>query len=275
MRWPMLTLQGTTYYYKRAVPLALRPLMGGRSQIWKSLRTSDKEEAKLLSLRVGQEVERLFESLRRKAAAPADPETVARTHAQRLLTKDARARVTHPMDDNALEAELFALTETLEDHHDALTRNDTRLVSKLLDEVLLEQGLHVPAGQRATFAHALLRSRFDALKVILQRNQGNWTPTEATGPTVTELLEAYLTERKLNSKSEAETRAAYRRLVSVVGNKLARDVSKVDIRGYRASLFAAPSNRSLSADGKLSPTSVKKLLGICATVFRFGIGQGY
>lgn len=61
MRWPMLTLRGTTYHYKRAVPLALRSLLGGRSQIWKSLRTSDKEEAKLLSLRVGQEVERLFE----------------------------------------------------------------------------------------------------------------------------------------------------------------------------------------------------------------------
>lgn len=56
--WPMLFLRGSTWYYRRDIPLSLRPLMGGRAQIWKSLHTSDVNEAKLLSLRVGQEVER-------------------------------------------------------------------------------------------------------------------------------------------------------------------------------------------------------------------------
>jgi len=90
------------------------------------------------------------------------------------------------------------------------------------------------------------------------------------------LLDAYLAERKLGSKSEFEVRAAYRRFTAIVGgDKPAREVSKADCRAYKSSLLAAPSNRSLSKDGRLSPVSVKKLLGICATVFRYGVGQGH
>lgn len=75
------------------------------------------------------------------------------------------------------------------------------------------------------------------------------------------LLDAYLRERKLRSKSEAEIRAAYRRFGAIVGlHKLAREVTKADARAYKESLLAAPSNRALSTDGKLSAKSVKKLL---------------
>jgi len=62
MKWPMLLRRGTIYYHRQVVPLALRPLLSGRKEFWKSLRTSDLEEAKALSLRAGQEVARLFRS---------------------------------------------------------------------------------------------------------------------------------------------------------------------------------------------------------------------
>jgi hypothetical protein len=79
MKWPMLTRRGVTFYHRQVVPLALRPFLDNRREIWKSLRTTDLEEAKLLSLRVGQEVARLFQSLRKKAAAAqADPDTFGR-----------------------------------------------------------------------------------------------------------------------------------------------------------------------------------------------------
>jgi len=45
--WPMLMLRGTVYYYHRAVSRQLQPLMGGKKQIWESLRTSDLDTAKL------------------------------------------------------------------------------------------------------------------------------------------------------------------------------------------------------------------------------------
>ena len=79
MKWPMLTRRSAVYYHRQVVPLALRPLLENRREIWKSLRTTDLEEAKLLSLRAGEEVARLFQSLRKKAeAAQADPDTFGR-----------------------------------------------------------------------------------------------------------------------------------------------------------------------------------------------------
>ena len=64
--WPMLMLRGSTYYYHRNVPKRIRPLLGGKAQIWKSLRTSSLDVAKLRSLEEGQRVERRFQDLRRQ-----------------------------------------------------------------------------------------------------------------------------------------------------------------------------------------------------------------
>jgi hypothetical protein len=124
---------------------------------------------------------------------------------------------------------------------------------------------------------ALLKARLRSLEVGVKRTQAELEgePPTPPGPTVEGLLEAYLTERKLGSKSEAEVRAAYRRFSAIVGAfKPAGEVSKADARAYKESLLVAPSNRTLSRDGKLSTKSVKKLMGIVATVFRYGVGQG-
>ena len=77
--WPMLMLRGRTYYYHRNVPKRLRPLLGGKAQIWKSLRTSDLNQAKLRSLEEGQRVERMFQAVTLRAnSAQTDPESLAR-----------------------------------------------------------------------------------------------------------------------------------------------------------------------------------------------------
>jgi hypothetical protein len=59
----------------RNVPKQLRPLLDGKAQIWKSLRTSDVNVAKLRSLEEGQRVERQFQALALRAnSAQTDPE---------------------------------------------------------------------------------------------------------------------------------------------------------------------------------------------------------
>ena len=104
MKWPMLTRRGVTYYHRQVVPLALRPLLDNRREIWKSLRTTDLEEAKVLSLRAGQEVARLFQSLRKKAAAAQSaPDTFGRDYKRRALVEDAQWRATRgQVDDEQL-----------------------------------------------------------------------------------------------------------------------------------------------------------------------------
>jgi integrase len=253
--------------------------MDGKREIWKSLHTSDSEEAKLQSLRVGQEVERHLQTLKRRASAlQTDPEALGRLHESRALAEDAEIRSTRLLpNDELLDVELDALTSAVEDHATALRGRDTAIVATLLDELLQEQGLHVPPQRRREFALALLKARLRSLEVGVKRTQreaAGELPTPA-GVTVEGLLEAYLTERKLGSKSEAEVRAAYRRFSAIAGAfKPASEVTKADARAYKESLLAAPSNRSMSRDGKLSTKSVKKLMGIVATVFRYGVGQG-
>ena len=176
----MLMLRGTTWYYRRSVPLKIRPLFGGRSEVWKSLRTSDYEEAKLLSLRVGQEVEREVQTLSKRerasiSAAQVDPDAFARRYEDRELADDAQWRIDRGLvDDERLDFELLGLSNAVEDHAEALRLSDTGKVSKLLDELLREQGLRIPAHKREEFAHALLRARLKVLEVATERTQGEW-----------------------------------------------------------------------------------------------------
>jgi len=116
MKWPILIRRGVTYYHRQVVPLALRPLLDNRREIWKSPRTTDLEEAKLLSLRPGQKVARMFQSLRKKAATTqADPDTFERDFKRRALAEDAEWRATRGLvDDEQLEAELDGIIQSIE-----------------------------------------------------------------------------------------------------------------------------------------------------------------
>ena len=165
--WPMLRLRGSTWHYQRAVPLELQAL-AGRKAIWKSLRTSDFAQAKLLSLRVGQEVEREFQTLRKRlTTVRTNPDALARLYESRALTDDLEARQTRtPTEEEdaegaaeaeaeVLDIELDALTRAIEDHGTALRTSDTGVVAALLDELLTEQGIHVPPGRRRDFALAV------------------------------------------------------------------------------------------------------------------------
>jgi integrase len=281
----MLMQRGSTWYFRRIVPLALRPLMEGKREIWRSLRTSDLNEAKLLSLREGQEVERLFQDLRKQAnIAQADPQSLARLHETRARSADVQHRLTRDAGDDGtfesarrhtemLDAELDALKSAVDDHRASLRLQDTSIVSTLLDELLTDHRLHVPIPRRREFALALLKAHTRVLEAGVKRASGG--SMETLGVSVGGLLDAFLAERKLPSKSEAEFRACYRRFTALVGEHTpARDVTKAECRAYKESLLAAPSNRSLAKDGTLSPASVKKLLGIVSTIWRYGVSQG-
>jgi hypothetical protein len=61
LRWPMLMRRGNTFYSRVQVPLRLQPMFG-RCEVFKSLRTIDPEEAKLLSLKVAAEMKKVFEA---------------------------------------------------------------------------------------------------------------------------------------------------------------------------------------------------------------------
>jgi uncharacterized protein DUF6538 len=82
----MLLLRGTTYYYRRVIEKPLRPLLGGKAQVWKSLRTSALDVAKLRSLEEVQCVERMLQELRRRASsAQTNSDSLARLYQSTAL----------------------------------------------------------------------------------------------------------------------------------------------------------------------------------------------
>jgi hypothetical protein len=124
--WPMLMLRGSVYYV-RAVPKQLRPLLDGKAQIRKSLRTSDLNVAKLRSLEEGQRVDRMFQALTARArSAQTDPESLARLYSSRAEAEDAAMRSRRIVDtDEQLNVELDAPTSAVEDH--AAARSGSRM----------------------------------------------------------------------------------------------------------------------------------------------------
>ena len=108
--WPMLFLRGSTFYYHRNVPKRLRPLLGGKAQIWKSLRTSDHDTAKLRSLEEGQRVERMFQALTLRAnSAQTDPDSLARLYSSRAEAEDASSRAKRTVEDTEQLDDVAAL----------------------------------------------------------------------------------------------------------------------------------------------------------------------
>jgi len=70
MFYPTMWLRGNTYRLRRVVPLPLREILG-RSEIRRSLRTKDYEEAKRRWKQESLRVDALFEKARRGAVVPA------------------------------------------------------------------------------------------------------------------------------------------------------------------------------------------------------------
>jgi hypothetical protein len=52
-----------TYYHRSIVPRRLRPYFRGREQLWRSLKTEDKDEATLKSAQWTARIQRLFLTL--------------------------------------------------------------------------------------------------------------------------------------------------------------------------------------------------------------------
>jgi hypothetical protein len=178
IRWPMLMRRSSTFYSRVQVPLRLQRIVGHK-EFLKRFRTSDPDTAKLLSLKVTAECCKLIDALDRKVTA-SDPVTVARDYQTRTLADDATQRARVIATDDDVEAESLALTGGLE-----RLVNDPPSINRLLDRLILEQGLHVQPSQRPLFARELFTAEQDTLRSLLNRSDGRVTDV---GPTVTGLL---------------------------------------------------------------------------------------
>ncbi len=100
--------RGRTYYWRKAIPLALRAVVGQREWIV-SLRTADPAVARQRAHAVALKVERMLSDAKRVASS----ENTARAWKIDLLREDLEDRIRRPRSDDDLETESLVITDEL------------------------------------------------------------------------------------------------------------------------------------------------------------------
>src|SRR6185436_18485954 len=155
-----LHLPRKTYYYRSVVPKHLRWLLNGREQIWRSLKTTDKDEAQARSAAWHSRLQQLFLALRR--------------HGDRMTNEQREALVAHwleveldeaedartlagPISDEYREGVWHVLSDQGDEAHEALVTNNWRKVESEADALLQAAGQPARDHEGADFGRLCRR----------------------------------------------------------------------------------------------------------------------
>lgn len=292
---------GSTSYYARVpVPRELSELRkqaglpASKSDVWKSLRTSDPAEAKRRLPNALQLIRAAFdgeaEALRAGNAPPRpnlrqrDIEAAVRTHLRARLDDHAIRRLVGPPSDferRTRQAERQAIVG-LHRNPDGETPTRLDLYGDLALAVAAEMGRSVTPGseEHIALANALAGANLQALIAEDLRDVGHTTHPDANPETVpakpsraadrepvapkgqrlADLTESYLGERvKLSTKEKAKTRATVKLFREHVGeNRPASSITRHDAIAFKEALRLLPRNsqRLAAFKGKTFPAIV-------------------
>jgi hypothetical protein len=135
-----------TFYHRAIIPRRLQPYFRGREQLWRSLKTEDKDEATLNSAQWTARIQRVFLTLKKQG--------------DRMTNEQREALVSHWLEaelDEAEDARTLAgslsydyregvwhvLSDQLDDAHEALVTINWRKVEREADALLQAAGQSV------------------------------------------------------------------------------------------------------------------------------------
>jgi len=252
MSYHMIIRRGSTWHFRRAVPKALRSIIGHR-EITRSLHTSDLREAKSRAITVATEVDALLWRARRTLA---NPEAAVSAVAAQLVREDARSRQGVLVDDDQAEREQAGLADEL--------------------ERLTERPLPANLGDAVQ-----VQARIKALRAVLAKLEGNGAPDgapEAEDVTLSGLFDRYQAERKPSAKVWREFDLVCRHAITVFGDLSVRSITKQHIRTLKAALLTMPSSKRRHGQDEgatLSTSTVVKLLGLLRSVLAWAEREGF
>jgi len=140
-----IVLRGKTYWFRKAVPKSLRPVIG-LTEWTQSLHTSDPAIARQRAHVVALRVEKILADAKRTAS----PENAARAWKTALLREDLQDRIQRPRSDDDLETESQVIADELEKVTAAVASHPT----------------------------PMNLARRDAFQEVLRRLDGSWTPSQ-------------------------------------------------------------------------------------------------
>lgn len=259
-----LAKRGSTYYFRRAIPVELRPAFDGRAEFMVSLRSKDRAEAKLRVPAHTVETDKLLaDAARLLAGKPAPKPKAPRSAAQ---IERERTRWEHEQEQADLVAgELFASdmeAEALSPIMDALSTGkepEGSLADIARAGRLLVEHERETAGAEREALMLSLHARFGQnARASLSRNQAvECSPDADTGEGKgiyldTDILDGWAAERKPSPRGKDAYWRDAKLFNSMMGRKSVELITKADVMAYKRKLIADPARSQVNVRDRLA-----------------------
>lgn len=258
--------RGSVYYFRRAIPVELRPALDGKAEFMRSLRTKDRATAKRLIPEHTLTTDRLLDDARTQMGR-GGPGSAAQRPVQTMTDAEWRAF------EHSLEGAEIQHREDVarEDRYDVRTAERKALVERLrtmrsVDLPLTEQAMRDILRERdeqqsrvvGTLAEREQAKLVEALPPAI-------SPAETGTMLDSTIVDLWAAERKVVKKGEDTHRAVARWFYERVGRKAVDRITRKDVLTFKAKLIE---------EGQ-SPANVKMKLSRLRTLLQWAADNDY
>ncbi|NOT22279.1 MAG: hypothetical protein HOP22_06080 [Nitrospiraceae bacterium] len=245
-----------SFYFRAVVPRRLRPLFGGRAQLWRSLSTADKEHAKLRSLEWAARTQRLFLLLKTHGAymSQADIAALIARTMDAELEKSEDYRALHRLDEDQQEIMVDETIERLEETEGTLSAHRYDRIAEEVQTMLRAGGMPALDPNSLPFkraCRAFLLAKQEMLTTEVERWQGQYrprltgaalvpaaTPPVKKSPLYSVVLKKYLVENPYARRSADQVRKEFEKFQTVIGgDRPIASITKAEGRAYKDHLL--------------------------------------
>ena len=285
-----------TYYRRVQIPQKIRKHFHGRVEVWRSLKTVDKDQAEIRAAQFDAQTRRLFLTLKKSG------ERLTKEHIEALVQNWLETEIDEledfmatagPFADHDRTTKQVVLSDLWEESNEALISCDFRKVEREADALLKAAGLPALDHEGADFGRLcrrLLQTKLEYLKIEndrwngnyetgpMLRQEGNAPPvataprsvsaaSTATGPTFSEAVDLYFKENSRAERTDSQVRSELDRFrESIGGDKHIGSITKAECRRYKEEMLHGR---------KLGPATVIKHLSNLGGIFKWSAAQGF
>lgn len=242
-----------SFYHRSVIPRKLRRYFKGRAQLWRSLKTNDRDDATLKALLWESRVQQVFLTLKRYGArmTPSEIETLIARWMDAELDESEDYRAVHPVTDDYLEGVQMMLSTQFDETDEALSECNYALVATEADALLQAAGIPLLKHDSLDFkrlCRRLLLAKQDVLHIESDRCNGVYKPRTAvpvapiTSPTpalpaskpFSEVVKLYFKENSRAERTDSQIKSELDKfLVTIGGDRPVASITKDDCRTYK------------------------------------------
>jgi hypothetical protein len=269
--------------------------LNGRSEIWRSLGTTDEDEAAARSAQWTAKVQRLFVTLRKHGEKMTKEERellVSRWLESSLEEAEDYRAICGPVSDIDRDTKQVILSDLWEEANEALVSCDYRKVEKEADELLKSAGLPPLDHEGAEFGRLcrrLLQVKQEYYRIESARWDGDYSyvpflpsssssssaatahhstkPKTVKSKMLSEVVTLYFKENARAERTDTQVKAELDRFIASLGGDRGIElIMKEDCRTYKEAMLNTR---------KLGPATVIKHLSNLSSIFKWSEAQGF